>query len=324
MKFNRPAFVGVRAARLAMALSFAMAAAGCATVAAPPATVVLPASSPFPESLTAAADGTLFVSSITHGGVLKIAPGTSTAVPFFKPGEHGTRSTFGVLADDKRGVLWVASNDASVFGMKGPSAVEGAWIKGFDLKSGALKSSARLPVAPAVANDFAIADDGSLYITNNVAPQILRLKPGAADIEVFMQDDALKGGLDGIAIGRDGHLYVNTFVTGELFRIEVKSGSPGKVTKLKTSRPLTHPDGLRPFRGDFIMVEGGGTLDRITIDGDSAKVETIAEVVEPTSVWLTADRVWVSEGQFSYLLNPEKKGQVPDSFKLRALPLPKY
>ena len=128
----------------------------------------------------------------------------------------------------------------------------------------------------------------------------------------------------GIAIGRDGHLYVNTFVTGELFRIEVKSGSPGKVTKLKTSRPLTHPDGLRPFRGDFIMVEGGGTLDRITIDGDSAKVETIAEVVEPTSVWLTADRVWVSEGQFSYLLNPEKKGQVPDSFKLRALPLPKY
>jgi len=291
-------------------------------MAAAPDIVILPASSPFPESMTAAADGTLFVSSITHGGVLKVAPGTATAVPFFRPAEHGTRSTFGVLADDKRGMLWVASNDASGFGMNGPSSVEGAWIKGFDLKSGALKASARLPGPKAVANDFAISDDGSIYITNTIAPQILRLKAGATDIELFVQDDALKGGLDGIAIGGDGNLYANTYMTGELFRIEVKSGSPGRVTKLKTSRPLTHPDGLRPYKGGFIMVEGGRSLDRVTVDGDSAKVETIAEVTEPTSVWLTADRVWVSEGYLSYL-DPQKKGQLPESFKLRALPLPK-
>jgi hypothetical protein len=317
LKFRRAS-----ATWLAVALSAAMSLAGCATVAAPPDTIVLPASSPFPEALTAAADGTLFVSSITHGGVLKIAPGGSAAVPFFQPGEHGTRSTFGVLADDKRAMLWVASNDASGFGIKGPSAVEGAWVKGFDLESGALKVSARLPGAPAIANDFAIGEDGSLYITNNVAPQILRLKPGATDVEVFVQDDAMKGGLDGIAIGRDGHLYANTYITGELFRIEIRGAAPGKVTKLKTSRPLTHPDALRPFQGGFIMVEGGGTLDRVTIDGDSAKIESMAEFSEPTSVWLTADRIWVSEGHFSYL-GPEKKGQLPDSFKLRALPLPK-
>lgn len=310
------------AARLGRALFATMAFAGGAAMAAAPDAVVLPASSPFPESLTVAADGTIFVSSITNGGVLKVAPGSSTAVPLFKPGEHGTRSTFGVYADDKRGTLWVLSNDATAFGVKGPSTVEGAWVKGFDLTSGALKTSVRLPAAPAVANDLAIADDGSLYITNTAAPQILRLKPGAAEAQVFVQDDALKGGLDGIAFGKDGNLYVNTYVTGELFRIEVKDGSPGKVTKLMTSRPLTHPDGLRPYKDGFLMAEGGGTIDRITVDGDSAKVETVAEAEEPVSVWLTPDRMWVAEGHLSYL-GPEKKGQLPESFKLRALPLPK-
>lgn len=307
------------AALLAMTLGAAFAVAGCAKPAAPPDTVVLPASSPFPEALTAAADGTLFVSSITQGGVLKVAPGSSTAVPFFRAGDHGTRSTFGVFADDKRGLLWVASNDASAFGIKGPTTVDGAWIKGFDLTTGAPKFSARLPGAPAVANDVAVAEDGTLYITNTVAPQILRLRPGATDIELFVQDEQMKGGLDGIAVGRDGHLYANTYEGGELFRIDVKGGSAGKVTKLKTSRPLKHPDALRPFQDGFLMVEGGGTLDRVTIDGDSARIETMATFDEPTSVWLTADRIWVSEGHLSYL-GPDKKGQLPESFKLRALP----
>lgn len=311
-----------RGARIGAASCAAFFIAACATVKAPPESVVLPASSPFPESVTAAADGTLYVSSITHGGVLKVAPGSSTAVPFFQPGDHGTRSTFGVLADDKRALLWVASNDASVFGMKGPSTVEGAWIKGFDMKSGALKVSVRVPTGPAIVNDFAVAEDGSLYITNTAGPQILRLKAGATEIEVFVQDDAMKGGLDGIAFGKDGNLYANTYGTGELFRIEVKNGSPGKVTKLTTSRPLTHPDGLRPFKGGFIMAEGGGTIDRVTINGDSALIETLVQAEEPVSAWPAPDRMWVAEGHLSYLA-PEKKGQLPSSFKLLALPLPK-
>ncbi len=309
------------AARFALALGIAVAAAGCATPVALPDAVVLPAGSPFPESVTAAADGTLFVSSLTHGGVLKFAPGATTAVAFVRPGEHGTRSTLGVLADDRRGLLWVASNDVSAIGVKGPSTVEGAWIKGFDMTSGALKVNARLPGGPAIANDMALGDDGSLYITNTAAPQILRLKPGTETIEVIVQDPVLKGGLDGIAIGRDGNLYVNTFMSGELFRIETRSGSAAKVTKLITSRPLNHPDGLRPYKGGFIMVEGAGTVDWITVEGDAAKIDTVAQVAEPTSVWLAADRMWVSEGLLSYL-SPDKKGQMPDAFRVRALPLP--
>jgi hypothetical protein len=45
--------------------------------------------------------------------------------------------------------------------------------------------------------------------------------------------------------GGDGNLYVNTFAKGELFRVEVKDGIAGKITKLQPSRPLKFPDGLR-------------------------------------------------------------------------------
>src|SRR5262245_26370822 len=73
--------------------------------------VTLPDSSPFPESVTATSDGTLYASSITDGGVVRAKPGAAMAEVFIKPGAFGTRSTFGVFADEARGLLWVASND---------------------------------------------------------------------------------------------------------------------------------------------------------------------------------------------------------------------
>ncbi|MCJ2131151.1 hypothetical protein [Methylobacterium sp. E-045] len=285
--------------------------------------VTLPDTAPFPESVAATSYGVLFVSSITDGGVLRIAPDGSAPTPFFKPGEHDTRSTFGVLADDKSGTLWVASNDASAIGIKGPSAVEGAWIKAFDLKSGGLKAAFRLPVESAVANDFAFGPDGTLYVTNTAGPEIFMLKPGADALEIFVKDDALKGGLDGIALGEDGNLYVNTYVSGELFRIGIAGDVAGKVTKLKTSRPLTHPDGMKPYKNGFIMVEGKGTLDRVTVSGDEAKIETVKEFAGPTGVVLAGDVIWVTEGQLGYLSDPDKKGRKPEAFRLRAMPLPK-
>ena len=74
-------------------------------------------------------------------------------------------------------------------------------------------------------------------------------------------------GLDGIATGDDGNIYVNTFTKGEFFRVEMSEGRPGKMTRLALSRPLKLPDGLRPLSdGTFLTVEGGGTLDRMSIE----------------------------------------------------------
>lgn len=313
----------IRQSIMSSMLAISVAASTSLAWATGPAEIKLPDSVPFPESVAATSDGALYVTSFTNGGVLRIAPDGSAPTAFLKPGEHDTRSTFGMLADEKAGVLWVASNDISGIGVKGPSSVEGAWIKAFDLKSGALKTALRLPAEKAIANDFALGPDGSIYVPNTAGPEIFRLRPGAEALEVFVRDDSLKGGLDGLAIGEDGNLYINTYFSGEMFRIGLKGASAGKVTKLKTSRPLVHADAMKAVPGGFVMVEGGGTLDRVTISGDEAKIETIKQFAGPTGVAVAGDTIWVAEGQLGYLSDPDKKGKTPDGFHLRSTPLPK-
>ena len=282
----------------------------------------------FPESLTAASDGTLYVSSLATGGITRIPHGTTRSEPWIKPGAFDSRSTFGVLVDNASHMLWVCSNDMSAFGVPGPSSVSGSHLKGFDLRTGKGKISAALLGARPLCNDLAIGQDGSLFVTNSFAPQLLRLKPGGDRLEVWLEDQHFEapsqgGGLDGIACGGDGHLYVNTFTKGELFRIEVQDGAPGKVTKLQTSRPLVSPDGLRVVSGlTFVMVEGSGTLDRVIITQDKALIETIAEGFSgPTAVAVVGTTAWVAEGQLAHLFDPTKNGPPRLPFHITAVPL---
>lgn len=306
--------------RYALRLSVAFALLGLPALASDrPETIRLPETGRFPENVTSASDGALFVSSITDGGVLKIGAGSATATAFLKPGDHGTRSTFGVLADEKSGILWVASNDATGIGVKGPTSTEGGWVKALDLTTGALKQSVPLPGEKALANDFALDGQGALYVTNTFAPQILRLKPGAREFEVFVENEALAKGLDGIAFGADGNLYVNTFMGGELFRIAVKDGVAGEVTKLETTRPLKFPDGMRGFKDGFLMVEGSGALSRIAVSGNEAKLEPLGTFAGPTGVTVAGDRIWVAEGQLGLLSEPAKDGGEAPSFQLRSV-----
>ena len=305
-----------------------LAMGGTVAASAAPAVVELPGDRAFPESITSTSDGTLYVSSFANGGVLRVQPGETQAEPWIKPGAYDSRSTFGLLADERSNTLWVCSNDASALGVPGPSLVKGSFLKGFDLRTGEGKISAALSGVRTLCNDMALGPDGSVYVTNSFAPQILRLKPGGAQLDVWLTDPRLEppqdgAGLDGIAFGGDGNLYVNTFTPGELFRIDVKDGAPGKVTKLKTSRPLSLPDGLRALHGnDFLMIEGAGTLDRVTISEDNASIETIKDgFLQPTGVTSDGNTAWVAEGQLSRLLDP-KEGEAPRlPFRIYAVPL---
>lgn len=281
--------------------------------------IALPAGSPFPESLTATADGTFYAGSLTHGGVVRARPGSKEAEVWIKPGSFGTRSTFGVLADEANQLLWVCSNDASMLGAKGPNDVKGSFVKGFDLKTGEGRVSVPLPAGPAICNDMVLGPDGSLYVSNTAQPQILRLKPGGSAMEVWAQDDRLKGGLDGLAFGKDGALYANTFMSGELFRFEVNSGAVGKIEKIETPRPLKLPDGLKADGSSFLMVEGGGPLSRVTIANGKATLTTIKEFSGPTGLARVGDTIWVAEGQIVHLVDPSLKGQTPKSFQFRAV-----
>jgi sugar lactone lactonase YvrE len=278
--------------------------------------IALPGDRAYPESITAAPDGTLYVSSPAVGGVWRIKPQTGMVEEWIKPGAFGSRSTLGVLVDSKANILWVCSNDFSSAGIAGPSSVPGSFVKGFDLTSGEGKMSAELPGKATLCNDMVVGPDGSLFVTNSLAPQILKLKTGSNQLEVWLESPAFEQppqgapGLDGIAFGGDGNLYANTFASGDFFRVEVKNGTAGKITKLKPSRALQFPDGLRSTGGQaFVMAEGGGSIDRVAVDGDDVEITTIKDgIAGPTSVAPVGQTVWVSEGQLPHLFEAAKSG----------------
>jgi hypothetical protein len=280
----------------------------------------------FPESVTSTSDGTLYAGSFNLGGVVKAVPG-GKAEQFIKPGTGDSRSTLGVLADENGGMLYVCSNDLSGLGVPGPGDAKGAALKLFDLKSGVLKGSFALKDPKSLCNDIAVGSDGTAYVTDSFTPNVYSLKPGGSALEVFATDPALAPakdgvGLDGIAFGSDGNLYVTTYIPAALFKIAVKEGKAGAVTALKPSRALDHADAMRTFGNSLLLIEGNGKLDKVTVKGDAAEIETIKDgFVEPVSVTQVGNTAWVAEGKLSYIIG-DNKGKDPGAFALKPVALP--
>jgi hypothetical protein len=296
--------------------------------AAPPEAVSLPGDRAFPESVTATRDGTLYAGSLAAGGIARRLPGESAARVWIAPGTYGSASVFGVLADETTRTLWVCSNDLSARNITIPGGDKGSVLKGFDLQTGAGKVSVPFPDGPALCNDMVVGADGALYVTNTVAPQILRLAPRGKALQVWFSDPRLQPansapGLDGIAFGDDGNLYVDRYAPGDLWRVSVTAGKATGLMQLQPSRPLVLTDAMRHIGGNkFLLIEGGGRLDQISIHDDQVTVETLKDgFATPTGVAPVGHTAWVSEGQLPLIFDPAKKGQHPTlPFKLYPVP----
>jgi sugar lactone lactonase YvrE len=297
---------------------------------AAPSSIPLPSERAFPESLSSTQDGTLYVGSLAEGGVTRIKPNGAPEV-WIKPGAFGSALILGVLADEPSNTLWVCSDDPSGSGITIAGAKSGSALIGFDLKTGAGKVRAEFAGKHTFCNDIAIDAAGAAYVTNSGTPQILRLPAGGKQLEVWFEDASLQPapngtGLDGIAFGSDGNLYFNRYDAADLYRIDVKDGKAGKLTKLQASRKLVLADGMRPLGPNvFLLIEGGGRLDTVTVKGDSARITTLKDGYDmPTGVTAVAGTAWVSEGQLEYLFDPAKHEQKPHvPFQLFAVALPK-
>src|SRR5579871_1120872 len=126
-----------------------------AAAMAGPSSIALPGKRAFPESITSARDGTLFVGRLGEGGIVRADPRTGAAALFVAPGAAGSRSITGVFADEASGTLWACSNDLSALGGPSGGRDRGAALKGFDLRTGAAKRSVSLD-PNSFCNDIAV------------------------------------------------------------------------------------------------------------------------------------------------------------------------
>jgi sugar lactone lactonase YvrE len=288
----------------------------------PAADFVLAGARVYPESMASAADGTLYIGSAGTGGIVRVPAGSGAPAAWIAPGAFQSRSTFGVFVDERRGMLWVCSDDLSSSKIASPGSGPTA-IKGFDLKTGAGKVSVDLPGKDPFCNDMALARDGALYVSESTNGKVLKLSADLRRLEVWAGSHDLLD-IDGIAFGADGNLYANTYGGGGFFRIEMKGGAAGAITRLATPRPLTHPDGMRTASGTtFLMVEGSGKLDRVIVAGDSVTLQVLRDgLVEPAAVAQVGNTAWVAETQISVLFD-DKHTLVPKlPFRVVGINLP--
>src|SRR2546422_5105304 len=265
-------------------------------------------------SIIPTSDGALFVGRLGEGGIGRVKPRSAKATVFVRPGASGSRSILGVFADEASNTLWACSNDLSASGGPATGGDTGSTLKGFDLKTGGGKRSVSLPGSHAFCNDITVDSKGSVYITDSANPTILKLSPGATAFEVFARDSAFSppqggSGLDGIAFGSDGNLYVTTYTVGKLARVEVKNGRAGRVTLLNSTHHLEFPDALRAVGNNtFLLIEGSGSLDRVVIQGEAFVVTPIhSGFANPTSVTRIGTTAWVSEGQLSFFFDASRR-----------------
>ena len=306
----------------ALGLALGLTASGGA-MAAPLTQVVIDDTGVFPESLTSTAAGELIIGSSGKGTIYRAPAGADKAGVFIDPKASGMAGVLSVFADEKSRTLYVCS---AAFGAPPDKADGLSALRAFDLKTGAAKAAYPMPGgAKALCNDIAVARDGTAYVSETLGGRVLRLKKGAKALEVWAKDDRLAGA-DGVAIGGDGAVYLNTVSTGRLFRIPVKAGgAAGDIAELIPSLKLNRPDGLRAIGGlHFLMAEGGaGRITEVVVHGDQATVVPL-KTDDPgvTAVTLTQGRAWIVNAKFAYRSDPALKGKSPEPFTADEVDVP--
>ncbi len=294
----------------------AVLTAVCALSAADRAEITFDGPRIFPESLTSTKNGDVYFGSLGQDSVYRATSKDSQAKTWIQPKSNGLMTVLGVFADEKAGVLWVCTSASG--GRNGAPYVGETALKAFNLKDASLKASYAFP-GNGLCNDIAVAKDGTVYATDTIMGRVLRLKKGAAALDVWASDPMVLATADGIALLADGNVYVNSVGQSTLMRIDVrKDGSAGPIVKLETSRPLQGPDGMRSVGSKTMLLVEGGRLDEVTIDGNKAAIRVLKEgLTGITAVTLTGGMAYVSEAKLN-LRNDATKDPGP----VRAIGVP--
>jgi hypothetical protein len=302
---------------LGSAFTLALTLAACGDDATPPEPdlLPLPGDAYYPESGSAAADGTLYVGSIATGQVVAIADGATDARVVVGAGS-GVTGVAGVLVHGNE--LFICSIDST---FQQPS----------DVKSFALDGTPHgtFTLGPnRFCNDMAFDAAGNLYVTDSFSGTVLRMPAGGSALEPWLVDPSLAPtqqgafGLDGI-VAVNGAIYLTKLDTSGLYRVAIGAdGSAGAVTQITVTPALASPDGMRVLDDHtLLVVEGGGTLASVAIHGDSATATSLADGLDqPTAVIVARGSAWVTEGQLGRLF--AQPPQVPNlPFSVVRVPL---
>jgi sugar lactone lactonase YvrE len=288
----------------------------------------LPSDFQYPNGITRASNGTLYVGSIVSGRILRISP--KGELETFFPGSEEVFAATALRLDEQREILWGTSADfLGVRSPNGETIRRPHRIFAIDTRTGKVLRVILMPDG-GFGNDLALDANGGVYLTDSMRPRIYYLAPGADKLQVWAEDKRFGSkelGLSGIARRPDGVTIVGLFSSGNLYKVIPQPQGGVKVEAIPLERKLENPDGMQfTPDGSLIVIEGAvasgnGRLLRIDALSSGFKpksVETIASGMEsPVNLTVADNKVWISESRIRHRLLPGKEQEIPDRFYVR-------
>lgn len=210
---------------------------------------------------------TFFLSSIRLRKVVAVGP-DGVARDF---ATQGLMATLGLRVDPVRRLLWVASAYTPSMKDAHPDEKARSALHAVELDSG--RERVHLPVGgdgrAHLLNDLAVGADGTVYATDSPAGEVLRLSPGASQLDVLVSAGALVYP-NGITLSDDGRtLFIADFEQG-LSALRLDTG------KLTT---VSHPAGVSTHGFDGLYFHGGALIG---VENGSGPGRVMRLVLAPT------------------------------------------
>ena len=187
-------------------------------------------------------NGRILTGSLTEGSILEIHPDGRVSPVVTDP---ELVSSVGIEADEPRGRLLVANADRAIFEGVGSGL---AMLGVYDLATGDRIAMVDLAAAVAYAapglshfaNDVAVGDDGTAYVTDTMAGIIYRVDPDYRASVLYRHDGAESPGFNGIVVHPDGYLLV----AGGATLWKVPLGNPAAASPVVLPEEIPGQDGM--------------------------------------------------------------------------------
>jgi hypothetical protein len=237
----------------------------------------------YPEGIAAADDGTLYIGSLTTGGIQRVPADSTTAEEFIAGGAVAERGVVGLKVDDARDIVWFCdsspttpSPEAELVGVSTAAATEGDEVARHALTSG--DAAADAGAANAFCNDVIVMPNGDLLITESAAGEIYRVP--SADVltddsaELWSTAPELEPGPGGF--GANGlELVGDMLVVANSGLFVLDPASPDSASAITLTGDNTmflgSPDGLALVPGsttELVVADNGGRIIKVTLDLD--------------------------------------------------------
>jgi sugar lactone lactonase YvrE len=241
-------------------------------------------------------------------------------------------SIFNLGIDTREGVLWAST---SAGGPGGPAGdVTSVALLKIDLASGRVLERFSPPAGGAKQRSFGdliVTRDGTVYVSDSLAGEVWRLKPGAQALDRLVAPGSLDSP-QGLAPTPDGKRLIVSDYPGGLFSVEIATG---KVERLPTPKDasLIWLDGMVGDGGGIIAVQSTSRPERVlrlTLDRDWRRVTgvkvlaaNLPELAGPTGGMVRGrEFVFVARSQWDDFDDAGKpKTQTPQPALIERLPL---